>query len=271
MPMSTKKFQDIIWAYYKKHRRDLAWRRTRDPYRILVSEMMLQQTQALRVEPKYESFLKKFPTTKALAAAKLEDVLREWQGLGYNRRALFLKRCAEIIERDFGGEFVKDFKTLCTLPGIGPATAGDLMIFAWNMPMVVIETNVRSVFIHFFFPDKEKVSDKEILPLIENTLDTRNPREWYAALFDYGAYLKRTSNPSRKSTHHVKQTTFVGSYRQKRARVLQTILEKPLSGDAINKILKYDSDVVKKILIDLENEGFVRKTTRKGMTMYAIT
>ncbi len=262
MSLTTKEFQKIIYDHYKNHKRDLAWRRTRDPYKILVSEIMLQQTQALRVEPKYTSFLKKFPTTKALAAAKLEDVLREWQGLGYNRRAIFLKRCAETIEKDFAGKFVKDFKTLCSLPGIGPATAGDLMVFAWNMPMVVIETNVRSVFIHFFFAEKEKVTDKEIVPLIEKTLDTENPREWYWALFDYGAHLKKTSNPSRKSAHHVKQSSFTGSYRQKRAVVLRVILQKPITKKEINTILQYEDEILEKILSDLEKDGFVKKTKK---------
>lgn len=260
--MTTKKFQNTVWEYYRKYGRDFAWRKTRDPYKILVSEMMLQQTQASRVEPKYESFLKKFPTTKALATAKLQDVLREWQGLGYNRRALFLKRAAETVERDFGGKFPKDFKTLCSLPGIGPATAGDMLAFCWNIPVVVIETNIRSVFIHFFFPDKEKVSDTEILPLIEKTLDQENPREWYWALFDYGAFLKKTSNPSKRSAHHVKQSSFVGSYRQKRAAILRTILKKPHTSKEIQEVFKYEHNVVAQILLDLEKEGFVKKFSK---------
>lgn len=231
---------------------------------------MLQQTQAPRVVPKYESFLEKFPTTAVLAAAELKDVLSEWQGLGYNRRAIYLKRTAVIIEREFAGKFPKDFATLCALPGIGPATAGDMMAFAWNVPATVIETNIRSVFIHFFFPEKEggtrksgakKISDKEILPLIEKTLDRENPREWYSALFDYGAHLKETSNPSRRSAHHVKQSAFVGSYRQKRAAVLKQILKRKLSTkNQLQKILKYESGTIEKILTDLEKDGFIRKT-----------
>ena len=127
--------------------------------------------------PKYKSFLKKFPTTKALAKAKLSQVLSEWQGLGYNRRGLYLKQCAIEIETKFDSKFPKDFKTLSSLPGVGPATAADVLAFAWNKPVVVIETNIRSVFIHFFFSKKEKATDKEILPLVEKTLDTTNPRE----------------------------------------------------------------------------------------------
>ncbi|MEI6316450.1 MAG: A/G-specific adenine glycosylase [bacterium] len=261
---SLEKFKKIIWDYYRDNRRDFPWRNTHDPYKILVSEIMLQQTQASRVISKYESFLKKFPNTNVLANAPLGDVLLEWQGLGYNRRALYLKKCAEQIEKDFGGVFPKDFKSLCLLPGIGPATAGDVMAFAWNIPHVVIETNIRSVFIHFFFQDTKKVSDKEIVPLIEKTLDMHNVREWYWALFDYGAYLKQTSNPSRKSTHHNKQTTFKGSYRQKRAHVLKIILNKKQTQKEIETISTYDSHTVSKILHDLENEGFIKRIGKQS-------
>ena len=127
---------------------------------------MLQQTQVSRVQVKYPLFLEKFPTVVSLANAELHAVLSLWQGLGYNRRAMYLKRCAEIVVRDYKGMFPKDFKTLCSLPGIGPATAGDMMAFAWNIPIALIETNIRSVFIHFFFEGTKKIHDREILPLI---------------------------------------------------------------------------------------------------------
>lgn len=258
-PDKLRNFRRTIWSYYKKHGRSLPWRKTRDPYKILVSEIMLQQTQVSRVVPKYESFLRKFPTVEALAKAKLEPVLAEWQGLGYNRRALFLKRCAEVVARDFGGKFPKDFEKLRSLPGIGPATAGDLMVFAWNIPVVVIETNIRSVFIHFFFAEKEKVKDVELVPLIEKTLDQKNPREWYWALFDYGAHLKRKENPSRRSAHHVKQSRFTGSYRQKRAAVLREILGGSATRQKIQKKLEYEAEILTRILSDLEDEGFMKK------------
>ena len=257
--MTSKAFQKIIYTYYLENKRIFPWRKTRDPYKILVSEIMLQQTQAPRVVLKYESFLKKFPSTHVLARAPLADVLGEWQGLGYNRRALYLKKCAEVIEKDFGGKFPKDFKTLCFLPGIGPATAGDMVAFAWNIPVVVIETNIRSVFIHFFFKDKEKVTDAEILPLIQKTLDTENPRDWYSALFDYGAYLKQTSNPSRRSAHHSKQSAFAGSVRQKRAQILRMILEKPLSEKQIQKATQHETVLISRILVSLKKEGLIQQ------------
>ena len=261
--MTPKKFQKIIWEYYVSNKRDFPWRKTRDPYKILVSEIMLQQTQASRVITKYTSFLEKFPTTSILARATLHEVLNEWQGLGYNRRALYLKQCAEKIESDFGGKFPKDHKTLCTLPGIGPATAGDILAFAWNIPAVVIETNIRSVFIHFFFEDKEKVTDKEILPLIEKTLDQENPREWYSALFDYGAYLKQTTNPSRRSAHHNKQSAFAGSARQKRAHILRVILKKPCTEKEIQKETQYETAIISEIVLNLQKEKMVTKTKHK--------
>ncbi len=258
--MTENQFRKTIWEYYTSNKRSFPWRKTRDPYKILVSEVMLQQTQALRVAPKYKSFLKKFPTTRVLAKAELSDVLKEWQGLGYNRRALYLKHCAEKIESDFNGKFPKDFKILCSLPGIGLATAGDIMAFAWNIPVVVIETNIRSVFIYFFFNDKKKIHDKDILPLIEKTLDMKNPREWYWALFDYGAYLKQTGNPSRRSAHHTRQSKFEGSFRQKRSLILRMILQKPRTEKEMLKASGYNRAVIAKILKDLETEKLIKKT-----------
>lgn len=263
--MTAKKFKEIIWKYYKNNKRDLPWRKTHDPYKILVSEMMLQQTQVARVIPKYKSFLKKFPSVQALAQAPLRDVLLEWQGLGYNRRGMYLKKCAEKVTKDFAGKFPRDFKTLTSLPGIGPATAGDICAFAYNIPAVVIETNIRAVFIHFFFAGKEKISDTEILPLIEKTLDQENPREWYWGLFDYGAYLKSTKikNPNHKSKHYIKQSPFKDSYRQKRAGLLRTLLQSPnkrYSRQELKKILGYQAEILSKLLSDLEKEGFIHKT-----------
>lgn len=257
--MNIAAFKKTIWTYYKANKRNLPWRKTRDPYKILVSEIMLQQTQSYRVEPKYKSFSEKFPTVEVLAKAKLHDVLREWQGLGYNRRALYLKKCAETIAKDFSGKFPKDLNTLISLPGIGRATAGDIMAFAWNIPTAFIETNIRSVFIHFFFKDKEQVSDKDILPLVEATLDKINPREWYWALFDYGVLLKKSINPSRRSAHYAKQSKFVGSLRQKRAAILRLVLEKPRTKKEIQKKLKYDNKTTSQILLALEKEGFIQK------------
>lgn len=168
---------------------------------------MLQQTQVDRVIPKYAQFLKTFPNWNALARAPQKKVLRAWQGLGYNRRALFVRRAAQTVVQKYGGALPRDFSALASLPGVGPYTAGALLAFIWNEPMVFIETNIRAVFLHHFFPQKagrlpaQKITDAELLPLITETLDLKNPRVWYWALMDYGAYLKKTlPNPrDRKS------------------------------------------------------------------------
>lgn len=259
--MTSKQFQKKIWQFYKKNRRDFPWRNTINPYKILVSEIMLQQTQAPRVVSKYNSFLKKFPTVKKLAEASLKEVLLEWQGLGYNRRAKYLKSTAEIIVRDYKGKFPKDLLELKKLPGIGQATAGDLLAFAWNIPVVVIETNIRSVFIHHFFShtQEEKIHDKDILPLIEKTLDQKNPREWYFALMDYGAFLKEKENPGRRSKHYIKQSAFKGSNREKRSTILKLILEKPRTENELNAITKYDNELVESVLVSLTREKLISK------------
>lgn len=266
--MSPARFTHTIWSYYKKNRRDFPWRNTRDPYKILVSEVMLQQTQASRVVEKYTSFLKKFPTIRTLAHASTKDVLREWKGLGYNRRALGLKKSAEIINTTYKGNVPADLHTLISLPSIGPATAGDILAFAWNIPVVVIETNIRSVFIHFFFQHiqktekrlDKKIHDKEILPLIEKTLDRKNPREWYYALMDYGAMLKRThGNAGRHSAHYIKQSPFKGSNRELRSRIIQSILKKKTTARALAHRLRIPKKDIEKNLKNLEREGFITK------------
>lgn len=257
--MTIQAFRKLIWAYYKQNKRNLPWRKTRDPYKILVSEIMLQQTQSHRVEPKYKTFISRFPTVDSLAQASSADVLREWQGLGYNRRALYLKKCAEQLIGRFNGKFPKDLDKLMSLPGIGPATAGDILAFAWNIPTVFIETNIRTVFIHFFFKDVDKVSDKEILPLVKKTLDTQNPREWYWALFDYGVMLKKKGASNSKSAHYAKQTKFIGSFRQKRAQVVRLLLEKPQTAQELAKNMNVNAILIGKVMKSLEKDGLVRK------------
>src|SRR3989339_1964501 len=180
-------------SFYKKSGRGhLPWRKTKDPYKILVSELMLQQTQVSRVVPKYEAFLKRFPTFAVLAKASLSDVLKEWQGLGYNRRAKFLHETAKIVAKQYKGKFPKEVLEIEKLPGIGHYTARAVSTFAFNNPEVFIETNIRTVFTHFYFPTKRLVSDKEILLLIESDLkkSKMEPRDFYAALMGYGSHLK---------------------------------------------------------------------------------
>ncbi len=220
--------------------RDLPWRRTRDPYAVWISEVMLQQTQVSRVDGRWQRWLERFPTIDALAAAATADVLDEWQGLGYNRRALALLRAAQAVA-DAGGRLPHEVAELVALPGIGPATAAGIRAFAFDLPGVYLETNVRTVFLHELYPTAAAVPDRELAPLVEATCPkdahdpSDSPRSWYFALLDYGAYLKRTvPNPSRRSTTHVRQTRFEGSHRQKRAMVVRLLLEQGKEGAGLD-------------------------------------
>lgn len=259
--MTISTFQKTIKDYYKKSGRDtLPWRKTRDPYEILVSEIMLQQTQVSRVIKKYTEFLKKFPTVDALAKASVTEVLKTWQGLGYNRRALNLKRTAEKIVTDFGGTFPRTAEELESLPGIGQSTRGAIMAFAFGIPTVFIETNIRTIYIHHFFKNQTGIHDRDILPLIEKTLDYKNPRDWYYALMDYGVHLKQTlPNPSRKSAHHTKQSSFKGSNREIRSRILKFVLIKKRTHQEILAHIGKTAHDVEKNIDDLVKEGLIQK------------
>jgi A/G-specific adenine glycosylase len=255
-------FKRKIRTFYRSQGRDLPWRRTRDPYRILVSEIMLQQTQVDRVKTFYENFIRRFPDFTSLAHAKKSDVLRAWQGLGYNRRALALKETARVVMKEYGGELPREREILESLPGIGPYTAGAIRAFAFNAPEVFIETNIRRVFIHFFFLRRDDVSDREILPLIEKTLDRKDPRAWYFALMDYGAMLGLAEkiNPNRRSAHYVRQPKFSGSDREIRGKILRLVLaRKKIKMDELADIIPQPKDRIMKIVVALSREGFLKK------------
>ena len=261
-----KTFQKKILVWYRVHgRHDLPWRHTRDPYKIFVSEIMLQQTQVDRVVPKYKNFLKQFPTVKRLAYAPQAAVLKEWQGLGYNRRALYVKRAAAQVVKNYKGAFPKNPHELEKLPGVGHYTARAMCAFAWDMPEVFIETNIRRVYIHFFFAHKKKVIDAEILECIQKTLPPEHIREWYWALMDYGAgELKNISNPNRKSIRYVRQSKFEGSRRFARAKLLDLILlESRLTLKKTQALFERDPLLAmhnpKEILEALARDGFIKK------------
>lgn len=257
-------FRKKIYGYYHKHRRNLPWRKTTSPYHILVSEIMLQQTQVDRVIQKYKEFIKAVPDFSSLAKASFRKVLTVWQGMGYNRRALYLKQIAEKVVREFGGKLPKIPDKLAKLPGIGRHTAGSICVFAYNMPVAFIETNVRSVFIHEFFKDKADVKDSEIQSFVEQTLDRKNPRQWYNALMDYGGMLKsKYENPSRKSAHYTKQTPFEGSNRQIRGNILKLLTKQSLTRYQIQNKIGEGLQVVNKNLGRLESEGFIREKREK--------
>ncbi len=234
--MTIGQFKKIVWDYYRQNKRAMPWREKVTPYRVFVSEVMLQQTQVARVTEKFPQFVKAFPHFKALAEAPLRAVLVAWQGMGYNRRALYLKKAAETVMRDYRGRLPNNPQLLEKLAGIGPATARSITAFAWNSPEIFIETNIRSVFLYHFFPNQKKVLDVKLLPFVARTLDKKNPREWYYALMDYGVMLKRENkNPSRASAHHAKQSKFRGSLRETRGKII-TILSSGI-GSCTNALL----------------------------------
>lgn len=255
-------FRDLIYRYYQEHRRNFAWRQTTVPYHIVVSEIMLQQTQASRVIEKYAQFIATFPDFHALAHASQRDVLTVWSGLGYNRRGLALHAIAQRVVVEYAGILPADPTILESFRGIGPNTAGSIAAFAFNVPTVFIETNIRAVFIHTFFHGRaDKIKDQELLPLIEQAVDKNNAREWYYALMDYGVMLKkRFSNPSRNSKNYNRQSKFEGSERQIRGAIIKLLTQCPaLDFQQLVELIKKEPERIQRNLEDLCSERLVQK------------
>ncbi len=217
---------------------------------------MLQQTQVPRVTLKYHQFIERFPNLQALAAAPLKEVLTVWQGLGYNRRALYLHEAAQVLSNYQGEWQVSD---LVHLKGIGANTAAAVCVYAYNQPHIFIETNIRTVFIHHFFADQQVVSDAQLLPFIQATLDVKNPRQWYWALMDYGSHLKTVhKNPGTRAAAYKKQSTFEGSLRQLRAQILRSILSEPKNLPELQAL--FTDTRLQTALRTLEKDGLIVKT-----------
>ncbi len=261
----VKSFRETVYDYYRSHgRHHLPWRKTKRAYHILVSEFMLQQTQVERVLPKYKLFLKNFPSIKSLAQASLSDVVAVWQGLGYNRRAVALKKSASLITNKYNGRIPRSPELLQTLPGVGNATASAIMAFAYNRPVTFIETNIRTVYIYHFFERKKKIHDNNILPFIEQTLDLENPREWYYALMDYGVYLKKHNiKLNTRSTHYTKQSRFGGSIRQVRGRIIRLLTQSDgMTIKQIEERINSNNHNISSILNQLQKDGLLSKKGR---------
>ncbi len=254
-----ERFRGIIRTYYREAGRSFPWRETDDPFRILVSEIMLQQTQTGRVREKYGPFIERFPGFRQLAAASLEEVYPLWQGLGYNRRARSLLEIARIVTDRFGGSLPATLEDLTAMPGIGRNTACAVIVFSWNRPLPFIETNIRRVFLHRFFGDREGVHDREILPLVEWTMDRDDPRSWFYALMDYGVHLRKTvPNPNRRSAHYGRQPAFEGSNRQLRGAILRAVAEQgALPAQRLYRILPFPPDRIDENLSRLAAEGLL--------------
>lgn len=303
--MTIPQFQKKIFSWYKKNRRDLPWRNTTDSYRILVSEVMLQQTQVARVLPKYKEFLQKFPTLEKLAKASDKTLLRVWAGLGYWRRAKYLKEIAKILlkakktnskmsprrptagrehrsqnpagfeDRSFWSLFSEP-KDLEKLPGIGHYTARALACFAFGSTEAFLDTNIRRVYLHFFFSKRKNVSDKEILKVAQKAVTSIShdrriwmyshiaSREWHYALFDYGALMLKDKKINRKSRHYTKQSKFEGSFRSFRTKIIRFILDQPnqtATKSRIKRLLKEAQSpyAPERILAALEKDGLIKK------------
>lgn len=266
--LDVAEFRATVWKYYyQEGRHELPWRQTEadgsfNSYKILISEVMLQQTQVQRVIPKYLEFVAAFPDVYQLANAPLGKVLRVWNGLGYNRRAKFLQLAAQKIAQNHNGFVPSQLEQLIALPGIGSNTAGAIVVYAFNTAIPFIETNIRTVYIHHFFSDQSLVSDHAILPITQQTLDQKQPRQWYWALMDYGAFLKSTTtNLNRRSQQYTKQSTFEGSKRQLRGRVMRLLSERAHSLTSLQATI--DDVRLPTVLSELASENLIRQ---RGVT-----
>lgn len=260
--MTEGEFNELIWEKGRELYRSMPWRDDIRPYYVLVSELMLQQTQVDRVIPKFNAFIARFPDEKSLASAPLADVLTLWSGLGYNRRAKFLHESAKKIVSDFNGSFPQDHADILSLPGVGPGTAGAIMAYAFNQPIVFIETNVRTVYFHHFFDNGDKVSDAQLRPAIERTLDQAYPREFYWALMDYGTWLKKNgAGRITQSKHYKKQSPLKGSVRELRGLIIKQLA----AGDIplVDLQQQYDDDErFTTALNGLLTDGLVSETNK---------
>ncbi len=269
-----QQFKNTVMEYYGEYgRHDLPWRKKQSPYYVAVSEIMLQQTQVDRVIPFFKNWMKQFPNWRVLSAAPQSEVLRAWKGLGYNSRALRLQSLAKEVTEQYKGRLPSNYESLLKLPGIGPYTAGAIRAFAFNEYTPLIETNIRRIFIHHFFKGESNISDKQIFAIMNDIGEIENPREWYAALMDYGSTLPKIikHNPNKQSKHYTKQSTFEGSDRQIRGKILDILLEtKKLTKEKVFKkldaVIASDSEAVyeryQKIIDQLEKENFIKQTKK---------
>lgn len=258
--MDIKEFQETIWQKGSELFRDMPWRTDTQPYFVMVSEIMLQQTQVDRVIPKFEAFIQAFPTVEKLSEASLAEVLQLWSGLGYNRRAKYLHEAAKKIVNEFDGTFPETHTELIKLPGVGVNTAGAILAYSFNQPSVFIETNVRTVYFYHFFENEETVSDAELKAIVESTIDTEHPREWYWALMDYGTYLKRQGiGQNSKSKHYKKQSPLKGSVREVRGQILKVLTIRDLDEPTLKNQLIAD-ERFEPALLSLEKEGLIDRT-----------
>jgi len=252
-----KSFQHKIFQFYKQNKRDLPWRNTTDPYKILVSEFMLQQTQVNRVITYYKKWMKQWPTVYKLADEEYKNVLQAWMGLGYNRRAMYLHQSAKVIAHEFKGDVLQAVHHFDKLPGIGLYTCKAIQIFAANENIATVDTNIRRILINEFNL-KKLIPDKDLFQLAERCLPKKRSRDWHNALMDYGAiYLTSKKTGIKPKTI---QSKFDGSDRQIRGKILRMLLNDQQSEYQLEQKLQIDSKRLSKILVKMKKEGTVSKT-----------
>jgi len=251
-----QRFQKKVFTFYRRNKRQLPWRMTKDPYKILLSEFMLQQTQVNRVVSYYEKWIARWPTIQALAAAPLPEILQMWMGLGYNTRAVYLHRTAKKIVTEFEGDVLKAVTQYKQLPGIGKYTSQAVQIFVGNADMVTIDTNIRRIFISEF-DLVETISDKELWLLAEACLPRGKSRDWHNALMDYGAlHLTAHRTGIRPKTQ---QSRFEGSNRQIRAKILRCLLTENMSISKLEKNVGVEHARLRLVLEKMRTEKIIGK------------
>lgn len=262
MRLSQKKirsFRKMIFSWWQGNRRDLPWRRTHDPYRILISEVMLQQTQVSRVLPIYNKFLDEFPDVHTLASASPAHVLKLWKGMGYNRRALYLQKTAMTVSAKYGGKFPADVSLLESLPGIGLYTAAAIAVFAFNKQLAVVDTNVRQIITHFFF-DGTKQKPAVITLAAYQLLPKGRAWEWHQALMDYGALALKSQLPRRRKSNSP-IVPFLQSKRFFRGRIIDRLREGQVARTAyireLEKVYDKPRAFFQDIIAALVHEGMV--------------
>lgn len=269
--MNKKKFNNLLYTFYKENKRFFSFREIINPYHIFISEIMLQQTKITTVNNKFNSFIEVFPNFDSLSNSSLDLLLIKWKGLGYNRRAIYLKENAKKIVNEYNGILPQEKTILKSFLGIGEATASSIITYTYNIPTIFIETNIRAVFIyHFFLKNleyKEKITDKEIYPLIIDNIDLENPRVWYYALMDYGSFLKKKyPYLTKKSAAYKKQSPFQGSTREVRTKIIDILLKKKSISyeNLCNQIQRND---LKKILDKLIKNNMINEEN----TIYSLS
>ncbi len=260
-PEQCANFCAWLLLWYRENRRSFIWREEITPYMVFVSEVMLQQTQTKRVAEKLPLFLERFGSFEELARATNAEILAAWQGFGYNRRALYIRDAARIIVEDFAGVLPNTPELLCSLPGIGPATAASICAYAYDKPVLFVETNIRTVLLYVFFSSEEKVSDRLLLKTMQMLVPQKDAREWYYAMTDLGVLIKKNhGNHNRRSAAYTKQSKFEGSRRQVRGMILKALLALPCQTiDSLAGVLQKPYEIIAAVVHELYEEGQIQQ------------